>query len=359
MKSVYIIICSCLFIFGCSKTDIITQEYEIKTPINPVQKGDRFFNIAPSDGVNGFSSTFESMQEVGVGLVGINLEWTYFEETKGNYKDPDGLLQAVGFYADNGIEIGISIATINTVKRTDPSYLNEFDYDHPEYILAFNNLVTWILSVIPDHVVVNYISVGNEIDYVLKGNEWSQFEMFLQEAKAHIHNLNGNIKVGAKMTITHGLLGGEKENVLNIIEASDIAMLNYYPQNEKAEVYNLNKIETDFESIISLVDKTIYFTEIGYQSGDKFSKSSEAKQADFYHFMFDQWDKYYDEIKFIQINWMHDISAETLNFYSDYYGSDDGAFLEYLGTLGLKNHDESSKLAWDQIKVDAQVRGWE
>ena len=69
MKSVYIIICSCLFIFGCSKTEMNTQEYEIKIPVNPLQKGDRLFNIGPSDGVNGFSSTFESMKEVGVGLV--------------------------------------------------------------------------------------------------------------------------------------------------------------------------------------------------------------------------------------------------------------------------------------------------
>ena len=97
------------------------------------------------------------------------------------------MLQAVGFYADNHIDIGLSIATINTVKRTDPSYLNNHQFDDQEYISAFIDLIDWILQTIPSHVKVDYISLGNEIDHVLKGEEWANFKIFMEEASTHIH----------------------------------------------------------------------------------------------------------------------------------------------------------------------------
>ena len=135
-------------------------------------------------------------------------------------------------------------------------------------------------------------------------------------------------------------------------------MLNYYPQDNQFRVHDLELIEEQLERVMELVDSEIYFTEIGFQSGKVHCNSSEEKQAEFYHWLFKFWDDYHTEIEFVQINWMHDISDQTLQFYGEYYGSTEGPFLEYLGTLGLKNNDESSKLAWEQIKVDAHARGW-
>ena len=135
-------------------------------------------------------------------------------------------------------------------------------------------------------------------------------------------------------------------------------MLNYYPQDKQFQVLDLEEVESQLDRVLELVDGDIYLTEIGYQSGEEFCNSSEEKQAQFYHWVFQFWDENIDKVQFMQINWMHDISAETLNFYAGYYGSNAAPFLEYLGTLGLKNHDESPKLAWRQILEDTRARGW-
>jgi hypothetical protein len=345
---------------SCSQNSEVTEtEYEIQTPPNPISKGQRKFNIAPSDGESGFSATFAAMQEVGVDLVELNLEWSYFESEESIYNDPDGLLQAVGFYADNGIEIGISLATINTIKRTDPPYLNDLPYDDSKYISSFTSLIEWILETIPDRVIVDYISVGNEINYVLQGDEqWDQFKTFMKESITHLRKIYPDIKYGAKTTITDGLLGDETDQILSIIELSDVAMLNYYPQDNRFRVHDLDLIEAQLEQVMHLVDSDIYLTEVGFQSGMEYCNSSEVKQAEFYHWLFEFWDSHVEKIQFVQFNWMHDISSETLDFYGQYYGSTEGPFLEYLGTLGIKNYDETPKLAWKQIKVDANSRGW-
>lgn len=348
------------FLGSCSEDSNETDTvYEIQVPENPVQKGQRKFNIAPSEGISGFPETFAAMQEVGVGLVELNLEWSYFESEEGVYEDPQGLLQAVGFYADNDIEIGISLATINTVKRTDPMYLNALPYDDPRYINSFNNLMDWILETIPDRVTVDYVSLGNEINYVLEGEQqWDQYRTFMVSAMDHLRKQYPSIKYGAKVTITDGLLGDERDEILDVINISDVAMLNYYPQDHDFKVLDIDEIEVQLEEVINLVAGNIYFTEVGYQSGSEFCGSSEEKQAEFYHWLFKFWDDYQSKIEFLQIDWMHDISNQALQNYGAYYGSTDGPFLEYLGTLGLKNYDESPKLAWEQIKVDAQARGW-
>ena len=348
-----------MFLGSCS--DESTDDaigYEVMTPESPLPKAQRRFNIAPSDGQSGFPATFAAMKEVGVDLVELNLEWTYFEKDEGIYSDPNGLLQAVGFYADNGIEIGISLATINTVKRTDPEYLNKLSFDDPKYIFSFNNLMIWILETLPDRVNVDYISLGNEINYVLKGEEWDQFRTFMEKSISHLRKQYPKIKYGAKTTITGGLLGDQTDEILSVIELSDVAMLNYYPQDHQFRVFDLETIESQVDQVLTMVDKDIYFTEVGFQSGSEFCNSSEVKQARFYHWLFSYWDSHADKIPFVQINWMHDISTLQLNEYAFYYGSDGAAFLEYLGTLGLKNHNESPKLAWEQIKVEANARGW-
>jgi hypothetical protein len=347
------------FLVSCSEdTDVSETAYKIQIPENPIPKGQRKINIAPSDGVSGFMTTFSAMQEVGVGLVELNLEWSYFESEEGIYHDPQGLLQAVGFYADNNIDIGISLATINTIKRTDPPYLNDLTYNHPKYISSFNSLMEWILETIPDKVTVDYISLGNEINYVLQGDQWDKFQTFMEASITHLRQLYPEIKYGAKTTITDGLLGDETDQILSIIELSDVAMLNYYPQDNQFSVYDLELIEEQLDYVLELVDSEIYFTEIGFQSGNVYCNSSEEKQAEFYHWLFKFWDNHHSKIEFVQINWMHDISGQTLQFYGEYYGSTERPFLEYLGTLGLKNHDESSKPAWEQLKVDTHARGW-
>jgi hypothetical protein len=116
-------------------------------------------------------------------------------------------------------------------------------------------------------------------------------------------------------------------------------------------------VHEDFNTITGIFSgKEIWLTELGYQSGSNHCKSSEAKQAEFYHEMFSAWDDHRDKIKCVIVNWLHDQSDATMNEWKEYYG-DAPDLVEYLSTLGLRNYDHSDKSAWLQVKAEAHARG--
>ena len=331
---------------------------EIFRAEDPENQGNRTLAIGVSEGRSGFPETFRLMQLAEVGSVELNLDWTYFEEKRGQYQDPQSLLTAVQLYADNNIKLGLSLATINTVRKTHPAYLNGISFDDPVYINAFTDLMNWILSQLPPSLDVYYISVGNEVDLFLDETEWPQFKSFLEESKKYFNEQYPDVPIGAKTTVTEGLFGESRNHVLDIINGSDVAMINYYPTESNFRVRDPSVAFKDFDRFVGDITIPIFVTEIGYHTGTEYALSSEAKQALFYHNVMQAWDRHIDRIELIQINWMHDVSENTLEEFQAYYGSQDPAFVEFLATLGLRTHNEVNKLAFDQLLVDLSDRNW-
>ena len=337
---------------------VITGTYEIQQPKAPVDRGKRMLGIAPSESEQGFAATFTELQKVDVEVIELNLEWRYFESEPGQYQDPNGLLQAISFYGEQGIQVGLSLATINTVQRTDPAYLQDKSFDDPAYIAAFTQMLDWVLEHMATNVSLAYISVGNEVDIYLSSEEWAPYQTFVREAVGHIHEAKPGVVAGVKVTVMDGLLSEKQEQVVKLIALSDVAMLNYYPLDKQFHVLDKETVAEHLSQITKLVDKTIYFTEAGYPSGDIHCQSSEAKQAAFYHTFFDLWDQYASQISLANLVWLHDAAPEQVAAWQVYYGLSDPAFVEYLGTLGVRTHEHTDKAAWQQIQVDAQARGW-
>ena len=346
---------------SCSDTDTgqnPNNQYEILKSENPIPQGDRIIAIGVSEGRSGFLETFNQMQLAGVGSVELNLGWTYFETDQGVYQDPLGLLTAIQLYAENNIQLGLSLASINTVRTTHPTYLEGLPMNDPVYVAAFNDLMDWILERLPDNLQLSYISVGNEVDLFLNEENWPAFQDFLDETKDHLNAIIPGVPIGAKVTVVEGLYGDDREEVLEVIRSSDVAMLNYYPMNNRFEVMDPDVVISDFDRIVSDVSKPVFMTEIGYQSGNRFAMSSQEMQARFYHNMMNAWDTHQASIPLLQINWMHDKSQSELNDFQAFYGSMDPAFVEFLGTLGLRTYQEEDKLAYVQLLSDLEDRNW-
>ncbi|MEQ8924516.1 MAG: hypothetical protein RLO81_01820 [Fulvivirga sp.] len=343
---------------ACDEDD--SPETTVTDPVVPVEKGNREFGINMSNSVLGFEASFAEAQKAGIEVLELNIPWNAIETAEGVYQDPFGLLQATSYYGSNNIKVSFSLAVINTVRWEVPTYLESTAPDSPEFINAFNNMVDYFVNEVPDNVDLHSISVGNEIDLVLEGaDNWNAYTAFYQAAKNHISTNYPSIKVGVKTTVTGGLFGDEKDEIVNINQFSDVIMLNYYPQNQNFEVKSPEAVFDDFEEMISnFPNDDIWITEIGYQSGEEFCKSSEAKQAEFYQNMFTAWDTYKNNISFIVINWLHDQSPEQIDVWKDYYGDDPG-LVEYLSTLGLRNYNGTDKEAWVQVLEEANARGWE
>jgi len=340
--------------------DMDPGSYEIVAPDNPQPQGDRLFGINISESKNGFGPSYEIVKEAGIDIVELNIPWNAFEPEAGVYTDPSGLLQAIAVYGNDGISVSLSIAVINTVAWEVPPYLENVSPDTEQFISAFIDMLTWVMGKVPENVNLESISIGNEVNLVLDGEQaWSSYTAFYEEAVDRAHVKFPDLKIGVKTTAYAGLFAGEQSEIQAINSYSDVIMLNYYPQDHQFRVYDPAIVHDDFNKLTALFpNREIRLMEVGYQSGSEYVNSSEVKQARFFHEMFTAWDDHRDQIKLILINWLHDQSPQTIEEWKDYYG-DDPALVEYLSTLGLRNYDGTDKPAWLQIKTEANARGWD
>ena len=347
-------------LFGCQADDAPPEantDYTVQLPASPVMKGDRLLAVGLTESVRGFDESFTEARRIGPQFVELNLAWDRFATDSGTHQDPEGILSAISVFGSNNIQVAFSFANINTVQRTEPDYWN-LAFDDPAYLQAFTDWVDYVMDNKADNVSVAYLSLGNEVDVYLNGDDWAAYRTFVEQSIAHVHQRYPDIPVGTKVTVMDGLLGAQQDEVLKLIALTDVAMLNYYPQNTSFEVMSPSILDTHLAQITQLVQKPIYFTELGYQSGSEYAGSSEAQQAAFYRAWFQKWDEYQDQIKLTNIVWLHDVSPEQVTAWRDYYGVADPGFAEYLATLGVRNHDHTDKAAWLQIVAEANARGW-
>jgi hypothetical protein len=365
MKNVLVILMMSILLIGCTLDNATGdsrerhERYEIIEPESALPRGDRVFGVNISESQEGFMPSFKKAQEAGIGIVEINLPWTYFETEEGVYADPENILTDITLYADHHIQVSFSLALINTVAWEVPGYLDGVAPNSSEFIEAFENVIDFIFTTIPDEVDVPVISIGNEVDLVLDGvEEWQRYTEFYESAVDYLHTQYPEIRVGVKTTVIGGLFGEDRDEIQMINHYSDIVLLNYYPQDEAFRVQTPTAVYDDFGQIVSdFLNEEIWITEVGYQSGSTYCHSSERKQAQFFHHLFAAWDQYNDHIKAIQIDWLHDQAPHTIQAWKRYYGSDP-ALVEFLSTLGLRNYNGTDKPAWLQVKREAHARGW-
>jgi hypothetical protein len=328
-------------------------------PNEPQAKGDRLFGINIAESDRGFGPSFEVAQLAGIQLIELNIPWNAIEVAEGQYQDPWGVLSAIPFYGGHNVQVLFSLAVINTVESTVPAYLRDRAWDAPEMIEAFNHMADWFLAHVPANVTVPGLAIGNEVDLVLTGGTWQAYSRFFQATRRHVRAVRPGLKVGVKTTVTEGVLGKWAEQVKAINEHADVVMLNYYPQDPGFRVLPPDAVHGHFDRIVRFFgDRTIWFTEIGYQSGAAHCGSSEARQALFYHHLFSAWDRHRERIGLILINWLHDQSPETIAGFTEYYGSSAPAFVEFLSTLGLRRYNHTDKAAWPQVLAETAARGW-
>jgi hypothetical protein len=350
-----------LLLFSCGDESTAPEEgYEVIPAQSPQPSGDRLFGIGLSESEDGFSSSFNTGMLAGIQIVELNIPWDSIEVSEGVYQDPmDGVFEAIGFFGYYDIEVMLSLAVVNTVHSTVPDYLQNSDWDSPEMIAAFNNLVDWVLAEIPSSVTIISISIGNEADLYLSNDAWEDYIQFVAATSDYIRSSYPGISLGVKNTVTNGVLGGDLSHVQQVNQYTDVVMLTYYPQNSSFQVLDPDIVHSHFQLIVSsFPGREIWLNEVGYQSGSEYCGSTQTMQAEFYHELFTAWDANRQNIKLVLINWLHDISSEQLAEMEEYYGISDPGFLEYLATLGLLYHDGTDKYAWLQLLEETGARGW-
>ncbi len=260
---------------------------------------------------------------------------------------------------DNDISVLLVFKVIDTVGTTLPDYLAGTAWNIRSLADAFNNMADWVIAQLPAGLHIAGVAIGNEVNYVLEGNEWAEYGEFFTVTAGHLQTIEPSLKVGIKTTVTDGLFGVTRNNILALNELTDVVMLNYYLQDGQYQVRPSLLVHNDFTAIAGeFPGREIWLTEVGYQSGSEFCLSTEDKQAAFYHELFTAWDTHKYFFKYLMVNWLNDASPAQILEWEEYYGSSDPAFLEYLGTLGLRTHAGENKNAWTQLLAETEPRDW-
>jgi hypothetical protein len=358
-RYVLLLITAIAFLTGCPGEDSGNGGFQVFAPEKPAPAVNRTFGINISESDQGFASDFGTARQAGIQVVELNIPWDYLEPTAGNYQDPAGLLPATAFYGANNIQVAFSIAVIDTVADRRPGEFKSSAYDSTEVITAFKALLDWFMGQVPADVTIPGISIGNEVDLFLDDSNWTAYTEFFRQISEYIDTTWPGIKVGVKTTVMHGVLGDGLTRLKNINQYSDVVMLTYYPQNDRFQVLEPTIVHTHLQQIEEAFKwQDIWLMEVGYQSGQDYGNSSEARQAEFYHEFFKAWDDRRSYVRLAVINWLNDQAPEQVAEWETYYGSSDPGFVEYLSTLGLRHHDGTNKYAWLQILAETGARGW-
>lgn len=329
----------------------------------PAPKGDRLLSLSltlPED--DDFAAALDLARQVGVQTTALDVFWDDLETAPGVYApDPDWLAIANAYYPTQDMPVMLGVHPIDTNNLRVPADLVGLPFDDPAVIARFESLLDFVFAQIPDLDLVD-MAIGNEIDVTLGTDAalWSRYETLFEAGAVRARSLRPGLAVGTKITFA-GITGTAPTEAQSINASADVVLMTYYPLNGDFTVRPPSVVTADMTLALDLFpgDKPLHLREAGYPSGT-LCNSSELAQATFVTELFKAWDVHRDRLKLVELVWMHEISAATLEFYELYYGVSDPVFLEYLGTLGVRTFEGTGqdKPAFTRFAQEAALRGW-
>jgi len=306
------------------------------------------FGLSITDPANGdWDGSVDQAIKAGATSVSLMLFWDDFDKNGSYAPDSDWPQVANDYYPAKGLRLNLVIATLDTVADRRPDDLKGRAWDDPELARRFVGFIEQVLARLDDTELVAIV-IGNEVDGVLAGDEWSRYRAFFQAVKPAINGLRPGVPVG--MTFTwQGLQ--DSENAQALARVGDAWMVNYYPLDRQFRVLPNAGFPAELDRMIALAaPQPVMLSETGYPSGG--CNAPPEGQLDFVQMLLSAWQARKTQMPFIEINWLNDISEAELAGYRSYYGVAGDCFQSYLATLGLRARDGTAKpaLTWLQSR---------
>ena len=323
-----------------------------------IPKGDRVLSMAVGPGSDGdYGRAFALAKGAGVQSVSLHLAWDDIEKGPGQF-DGKFLEIANAFYPPQGVSVPLDLAVLDTNRDRRPADLRNKAFNDPAVVARFSKLLDFVFSKIPD-LKLDWLAIGNEVDATLgtDSTKWKAYSLFFAEAKRLAKARRPGLKVGVKTTF--GASFGSSANLVADLNAhADLVLVTYYPLQGDFTVEDPKVVHADLERLCAgNPGRRIDLAETGFPSGAK-TLSSPQKQAQFFRELFQAWDKHAKQVRMVLVNWQTDISPASVATFKAYYGLDTPAFLEFLGTLGLREWSGIEKPAWGVFRAEAKARGW-
>ncbi len=355
----YFIITLMVMFLGCQVS--CQEEVNPNSSLAETTKADgRLLGIAITEPANkDFDAAFRIARSAGMQVVSLSLAWDDVEKAPGKFESPLPKV-ANAFYGASKVRVSLRLATFDTNNNRYPADLRDRPLDDPGVIARFNAFAEWVIGQLPD-VELADVSIGNEVDASLgtDSKKWAQYTTFFIAARKHILDKRSGVRIGSNLTF--GAFAGATEKfVAKLNRVTDVVMVSYYPLTREYKVRPPTEVCNDFASMChAFPGKTIHITEAGYPSGADCGSSPEL-QKEFIEQVFAAWDAHAKQVRMVMFVWLHDLPMKDVEHDAKYYGISDRAFIGYLGTLGLRTHDQggTDKPAFKALRVQAKARGW-
>jgi hypothetical protein len=323
-----------------------------------VPKGNRVLSMTVGPGSDGdYGKAFAMAKGAGVQSVSLHLAWDDIEKGPGQF-DGKFLEIANAFYPPNGVSVPLDLAVLDTNRDRRPEDLRDRAFNDPVVVARFAKLLDFVFSKIPD-LKLDWLAIGNEIDASLgtDSTKWKAYSLFFAEAKRLAKGRRAGLMVGVKTTFGASF-GPAAKHIADLNSGNDVVLVTYYPLKSDFTVQDPKAVHVDIERLCARYPgRRIDLAETGFPSGAK-TLSTPQKQSEFFRELFQAWDKHSKQIGMVLVNWQTDISPTSVATFKTYYGLDTPTFLEFLGTLGLREWSGIEKPAWSVFRTEAKARGW-
>ncbi|MGL4310842.1 MAG: hypothetical protein ACRCSU_10170 [Paracoccaceae bacterium] len=291
-------------------------------------------------------------QQAGATSVPMTLYWDDVMKDGRWAPDDDFARVANGLYPTIRMKVQIVLPVIDTVNDRRPAELRGLAWDDPALLAAFDLYLAEALGRL-NRLDIASISVGNEVDAFLTApQDWAAYRRFYDHARATLARLRPEVPVGVNLTWP-GLNGPMAAEARALAAAGDVWLVNHYSLQAGFHIGPPGDIAADMQAMVDMADgKPVYLSELGYPSDG--CGSTEAMQRELLETAFATWSQHADRIPLVTLYWLHDISAEELAGFTDYYGVGDDCFARYLGTLGLRHRDGTDKPAFEWLREQAK-----
>lgn len=303
---------------------------------------------------------------LGGNFTALHLTWAQLEPTANQFEDPGSALASLKAYLEaNALKLVLVIRPIDLTGKTVPSDLASTRFNDTTFIARFQAALNFTISTVGASNLLA-VHIGNEIDGFNASAEhtdfWSDYGAFLTSVNGYVDTQFSGLPIGFTAT-WGGLVQGStstKAIMTALGGAVDLIGVTYYPLDAQFGVRAADDVHADFNQLVNdYSDVELMLTEVGYPSSSD-NTSSERGQAEFYCELLKAWDDHSNRIPMMNIVRMNDYSLAYAQAGALPYGIDSVPFIEYLRSLGLRNHTGigSAKPAWSILEAELNKRGW-
>jgi hypothetical protein len=297
-------------------------------------------------------------KDIGASAVQLTFSWQGLEPTA-NQIDVSFLEFGMGYYRDQGVEVVLSIPTLDTVAKLVPPDLAGTPMDDAQMIARFATLLDEVLAVCGDELA--YLVIGNEVNINLDGAppaDWDAFKAFVDAGVAHVHSVKPGVPVG--ISLADGELPDARVNTL--VSGTDVFFGTYYRIGNDfgGGAADPNTPAEAFDLFLDAAGPTqpVVVKECGYPTGTQ-AGGSPAGQEQFVADVFTAWDERAARMPLLTYSRMFDgLRSECESTAASYGLPGNEPFIDFLCTLGLRNYDDTPKPAWDDFSAHMTARGF-